>query len=247
MKIGILGAGAIGSTLALKLAAAGHNVKVANSRGPRTIDPDILVTGAAAVEAVDLVDGIEVLITSVPLSAMPALQPLVTKLPTSAAVIDTSNYYPMRDGHIHALDNGQVESLWVVDQLGRPVAKAWNSIVAGSFATKGTALGTSDRLALPVAADRETDKTVALSLVKDTGFDAFDAGSLADSWRQQPGAPAYCTDLTLGALPDALAAAKKDRIPQRRDIAMATIGARVEAGTIVTANDIVDVNRATYN
>ena len=47
------------------------------------------------------------------------------------------------------------------------------------------------------------------SLVDDTGFDPYDAGVLADSWRQQPNGPAYCTELTLDELPAALAAADR--------------------------------------
>jgi predicted dinucleotide-binding enzyme len=91
----------------------------------------MLSTGARAVIADDVVTDVEVLIVSVPLNRVPAIRPLIDKLPSEAIIIDTSNYYPMRDEHIPALDNGQVESLWIVEQLGRPAAKAWNAIVAG--------------------------------------------------------------------------------------------------------------------
>ena len=247
MKIGILGAGSVGATLARKLSGAGHEVKVANSRGPETINPEIVAAGARAVEATDVVTDIDALIISVPLSRIPALKPLIANLPTDAVIVDTSNYYPMRDGQVQALDEGQVESLWITEQLGRPVAKAWNAIVAGSFETKGKAAGDPDRIAIPVAADREADKAAAMSLVEDTGFDAVDTGSLADSWRQQPGAPTYCTDLTRQEIPDALAAAKKDRIPQRRDLAMATIMEKLEGGATLTSDNLVELNRAIYN
>ncbi len=49
MKIGILGTGNIGKTLVRELSAAGHDVKVANSRGPETIDKALLAAGARAV------------------------------------------------------------------------------------------------------------------------------------------------------------------------------------------------------
>lgn len=150
MRIGILGAGSIGSTLARKLAAAGHDVKVANSRGPETIDSDVLATGATAVEASAVVHDVEVLITSIPLSAMPGIKPLVTGLPAEVVVIDTSNYYPARDGQLQALDEGQVESVWVAEQIGRPVVKAWNAILSGTFEAKGLAAGDAGRLAVPV-------------------------------------------------------------------------------------------------
>lgn len=119
----------------------------------------------------------------------------------------------------------------MAEQLGRPVAKAWNSIGSDSFARKGKPAGSPDRIALSIAADRETDRQVTMALVEDTGFDAFDAGSLADSWRQQPGAPCYCTDLTAPELPDALASAERARLPTRRDLAVAAIVERVGDGT----------------
>ena len=229
-----------------KLSGAGHEVKVANSRGPETINPEIVAGGVKPVEAVDVVTDIDVLIISVPLNRIPAMKPLIANLPTDAVIVDTSNYYPTRDGRVQALDEGQVESVWVTEQLGRPVVKAWNAILAGSFETKGKAQGDPDRLAIPVAADRDVDKAAAMSLVEDTGFDAVDSGSLADSWRQQPGAPTYCTELTRQEIPDALAAAKKDLIPQRRDLATATFTKKREAGATVSADYLVRVNRATY-
>ncbi|HEY9859584.1 MAG TPA: hypothetical protein V6D16_08765 [Candidatus Obscuribacterales bacterium] len=119
----------------------------------------------------------------------------------------------------------------MAQQLGRPIAKAWNAIGSGSFATKGKPAGSPDRIALPVAADRENDSEVAMALVEDTGFDAFDAGTLAQSWRQQPGAPCYCTDITREEMPTALATADAVRLPKRRDLAVAAIQERVGDGT----------------
>lgn len=231
LNIGILGVGHIGKTLARKLAQAGHDVKVANSRGPETIAADVLTFGARAVEAAEAVKDVDVVLLSIPLNRIPAVAPLLAGLPEGTVVIDTSNYYPGRDGKIEAIEAGQVESLWVTEQLGRPVAKAWNSIGSDSFARKGKPAGSPERIALSIAADRETDRQVTMALVEDTGFDAFDAGSLADSWRQQPGAPCYCTDLTLKELPDALASAERARLTSRRDLAVAAIVERVGDGT----------------
>lgn len=230
MKIGILGAGHIGKTLARRLAAAGHDVTVANSRGPETIDADALSTGARAVRMVTALGGVDVAILSIPLNKIPGVAALVGDLPKRTVVMDTSNYYPMRDGTIDAIERGHVESLWVSEQLGRPVVKAWNSIGSDSFATKNATSGTPGRIALPVAADDEADRKTGMALVEDTGFDAYDAGSLAASWRQQPGAPCYCTDLTLEELPGALAAAERERLPRRRDLATAAITERVGDG-----------------
>src|SRR3954463_4361507 len=151
MKIGILGVGYIGKTLALKLSAAGHDVKVANSRGPETIGADVLASGARAVSQAEAAAGVDVLVISIPLKNIPSVAPLVAELPADTVVIDTSNYYPHRDGKIDAIEAGQVESEWVAEQLGRPIVKAWNAIGSDSFLNKAKPAGSPDRLAIPVA------------------------------------------------------------------------------------------------
>lgn len=83
-----------------------------------------------------------------------------------------------------------------------------------------------------------------MALVEDTGFDALDAGPLAESWRQQPGTPAYCTDLTRQELPDALATADATRSPKRRDLGFAVVQERFGAGVQPDAEYLVRLNRA---
>jgi 8-hydroxy-5-deazaflavin:NADPH oxidoreductase len=248
MKIGILGTGHIGKTLVQKLSAAGHDVKVANSRGPDTIEADVLASGGRAVTAAEAVEGVDVIILSIPLNRLPTVVPLIAGVQAETVVIDTLNYYPQRDGKIDAVEAGQVESLWVAELLGRPVVKAWNAIGSDSFAKKGQAAGGLDRIAIPVAADSETERQVGITLVEDTGFDGYDAGTLADSWRQQPGAPAYCTDLTRMEMASALAAAERARLPKRRDIAMTAVMERLDGSGMTNpdADFAVRLNRALY-
>ena len=231
MNIGIIGTGHIGKTLVRKLAKAGHTIQMANSRGPETLKELAEETEAQASTAEEAVQGMDVIILSVPLNALPPMKELLAGVPDEVTIIDTSNYYPFRDTRIEAIEDGQVESLWVQEQLGRPIVKIWNCIGSDSFANKGTAAGSPGRIALPVAADREQDRQIGMALVEDTGFDAINAGSLAESWRQQPGAPCYCTDLTLEQLSAALAAAERARLPKRRDLSIAAIQERVGNGT----------------
>jgi 8-hydroxy-5-deazaflavin:NADPH oxidoreductase len=231
MKIGILGTGHIGATLVKRLSAAGHDVKVANSRGPLTIGTELLSSGARAVTTAEALSDVEVVILSIPLNKISSIASRVAALSEDTVVIDTSNYYPFRDSRIEAIEAGQIESLWVAEQLGRPIAKAWNAIGSASFAKKGKPAGTPDRIAIPVAADRDRDREVAMALVNDSGLDAFDAGTLAHSWRQQPGAPVYCTDLTLEEVGPALQAAQRDRLPTRRDLGVAVIQERLGDST----------------
>lgn len=246
MKIGILGTGNIGKTLVGRLSATGHDVKVANSRGPDSINADMLTNGARAVTAEDAIADVDVVILSIPLNRIPDASAMLAAIPNETVVIDTSNYYPHRDGTIDAIEAGQAESLWVAEQIGHPIAKAWNAIGADSFAYKDKAVGGPGRIAIPVAADRDTDRQVAMTLVEDSGLDAVDAGSIADSWRQQPGSPVYCTDLNRDEIPKALAAAEKERLPKRRDLVMAVISERFEDATKLGLDYLPRLNRAIY-
>jgi 8-hydroxy-5-deazaflavin:NADPH oxidoreductase len=241
MRIGIIGTGNIGKTLARKLSAGGHTVTVANSRGPETIDAEALQFGARAATSSDAVKGADVVILSIPFARIPMLANLLAyEVPGDAVVIDTSNYYPHRDGKIDAIERGQVESLWVAEQLGRPIVKAWNAVLAATLQEKGVPAGTPGRTAIPVAADSDEAKRVGMKLVDETGFDPFDAGSLADSWRIQPGQPAYCTELKVEEMGPALAAADRTEAPKRRDLIIERLTA---SGGAVSGDDILELNR----
>jgi len=247
MKLGIIGTGNIGATLVRKLSAVGHDVKVANSRGPETIDPALLSDGARAATSEEAVRDVDAVILSTPFSAIAKLAPLIRALPAEVVVIDTANYYPHRDGEIAAIEQGLAESEWAAEQLGRPIAKAWNAITSQSFAAKGLPAGAADRIAIPVAADGDQERDVAMQLVDETGLDAVYSGTLAQSWRQQPGAPAYCTDRSRDELPAALDAADRARLPARRDLAIAAIMERANGGAEeVTSEFLVRMSRALF-
>lgn len=240
MKIGIIGAGNIGTTLAQKLAAGGHGVKLANSKGPGTIRDLARDVGAAAVSKEEAVPNVEVIILAIPFGRYPDLANLFDEVATDVAVIDTSNYYPFRDGTVAEVDRAKSESVWVSEQIGRPVVKAWNAVLAVTLAERGQPKGQSGRIAIPVSGDDPKAKATAMLLVEATGFDAVDSGRLADSWRQQPGTPAYCTELTAKELQSALHSAERSRLPENRD---ALIKEFTEAGGNLTHDEIVARNR----
>jgi predicted dinucleotide-binding enzyme len=230
MKIGIIGAGMIGGTLTRRLAALGHEVVVANSRGPETLHDLAAETGARAGTAIEAAHGGEIVVVTIPERAVPALpKDLFAGVPEDVVVIDTGNYYPARDGHIDPLEHGQVESVWVAEQLGRSVVKAFNNIGFQSLLERGRPPGAPGRIALPVAADAPEARAKVMRLVDELGFDAVDAGSLADSWRQQPGTPAYAADLDAPALQQALAAAEHSRLPEYRTRANDAVRAYFES------------------
>ncbi len=140
---------------------------------------------------------------------------LFSGLPFNVAVIDTGNYYPReRDGQILVIEQGLPESQWVEQEIGHPVIKAFNNIYAKQLLELGKPAGTPGRIALPIAGDNPLIKSIVMAMVNELGFDPVDAGVLADSWRQQPGSPVYCTDLSTAGVVNALAKAKRERSPQ---------------------------------
>ena len=220
MRIGIIGAGMIGGTLARRLAQLGHEVAIANSRGPATLTALASELGARAVTAADAARSGEIVVVTIPQKAVKDLPAnLFADVPREVVVIDTGNYYPARDGSIPAVEQGQPESAWVADRIGRPVIKAFNNIFFKSLLEKGTPRGSEGRVAIPVAGDAAEAKTTVMRLIDELGFDAVDAGGLAESWRQQPGTPCYTGDFTATELKRALASAERSRVPEYRKAA----------------------------
>jgi 8-hydroxy-5-deazaflavin:NADPH oxidoreductase len=228
MDIGIIGSGQIGSILARRLAALGHQIRIANSRGPQSLAALAAETGATASTVEQAAGARDVVIVTIPQKAVREL-PRGLFAGSTAIVVDTGNYYPARDGRIEAIDEGLTDSEWVAQVLGRPIVKAFNNIVAESLNSRAVPRGTPDRICLSIAGDDPAAKQVVLRLLDELGFDGLDAGSLADSWRQQPGSPAYCKDLDRTELQAALSKPDEAGIAARREAADEQVRAFFEA------------------
>jgi 8-hydroxy-5-deazaflavin:NADPH oxidoreductase len=218
MKIGIIGTGNIGATLTRRLRALGHEVSIANSRGPQSLADLAAETGAHPVSVREAARAGEVVVVTIQQKNVPDLPPgLFEGVPAGVVVVDTGNYYPrQRDGRIAGIEDGLLESRWVEQQLRRPVIKAFNNIYAQHLMDLGKPAGTPGRVALPVAGDDPAAKAVVLQLVDQLGFDAVDAGGLDDSWRQQPGTPVYTKDFDAEGVRRGLMEASKERTPDWR-------------------------------
>ncbi|MCX4234555.1 NADPH-dependent F420 reductase [Streptomyces ortus] len=215
MKIGIIGAGNIGGNLTRRLTALGHDVYVANSRGPQTLTALAEETGATPVSVEEAPRGAEIVVVTIPLKAIPDLPSgLLDQAADGVTVIDTGNYYPQRDGRIAAiLDEGLTESRWTAQHLGHTVVKAFNGTYAQDILDRPRPAGAADRIALPVAADDPAAKQVVRALIDELGFDTVDSGTLDDSWRQQPGTPVYGLQADVDGVTKALAEASRERTP----------------------------------
>jgi predicted dinucleotide-binding enzyme len=216
--IGIIGSGRMGGGLARRLAGLGHQVSIANSRGAESLTALAAGIGATPVSVVDAARAGEIVILAIPTKAVAWLpRRLFASARDDVAVIDLGNYHPeLRDGRIDGIERGMLDSQWVAQQIGRPVIKAFNHIFAQSLLQKGMPKGTPGRIALSVAGDHSATKAAVLRLVDALGFDPVDGGALDESWRQQPGTPAYCRDLEAPALRRALAEADRSRIAEYR-------------------------------
>ncbi|MFR9780730.1 NADPH-dependent F420 reductase [Micromonospora sp. MS34] len=207
MKIGIIGSGHVGGTLTRRLSALGHDVTVTNSRGPQSLGDLAAETGATAGTLEDTVQAAELVVVAVPVKAVPDLP---AALFDGKLVIDADNYYPQRDGDIPDLvDRSLSSSRWTADHLkGARVVKVFNTIQAAHLMDEGKPAGAPGRIALPVAGDDADAKRVAMELVDELGFDPVDAGTLDESWRQQPDTPVYGTDRDADGVRQGLAEAR---------------------------------------
>jgi len=222
MRIGIIGAGSIGGTLTRRFRALGHEVLVANSRGPQSLKALADETGATAVTPEQAARSGEVVVVTIPMKAIPDLpRGLFNGVGDSVVVIDTGNYYPRnRDGRLPGIEESRTESEWVAGHLGRRVVKAFNNIYAQHLMERGRPPGTPGRIALPVAGDRPADKRVVMRLIDELGFDAVDTGPLSESWRQQPGTPVYAQDFDAEGARRALSKATPQRKPEWKATAL---------------------------
>jgi hypothetical protein len=185
---------------------------VANSRAPETLAELAQETGATAVWAAEAAQDADLVIISIPQQNVVDLAPDVLKgAKPDAAVIETNNYYPKRDGYIEEIEQGTPESVWVANRIGAPVQKVFNGIWWKHLLNSGKPAGAPDRIALPVAGAEGPAKRLAFALVDELGFDPVDGGPLSESWRQHPGTPVYATDLPKAEAIEALANASQDR------------------------------------
>src|ERR1700716_977569 len=246
MNIGVIGTGQIGEVIIRKLRGAGYRGKMANARSPESLKNLAANTGAIPVSVEQVVQDVDMLFIVVPQKSIPELpKGLLSKAKKETIVIDVGNYYPFRDGRIDELENGLTDSVWVERQIGRPVIKVLNTIPSKALMVAGRPAGARDRVALPISGDNTEAKQIVAQLIDRLGFDSVDAGTIAESWRQQPGSPGYSTNPPKEELPLWLKKVSRSSLATNRERALkafyptrdADYQAQIEAHRSVLINE----------
>lgn len=207
---GIIGAGHIGSSLAQAFIGLGHDVVIANSRGPETLSDLIAALGpqARAATAVEAAEAGKYVVVTVPLGAIDQIpvEPLRGKI-----VLDTNNYYFERDGHIDALDRGETTTSEMLQEHlpESKVVKAFNHIMFSEINTTGSPFGTDSRRALAVSSNFPDAADFVGELYDALGFDVVEVLPLSESWRVERDRPAYVLRQNATELEKNLAAANR--------------------------------------
>ena len=208
--IGIIGSGHVGSNLARAAINHGYNVVLSNSQGPGSLAELISSLGptARAVSPAEAAAAADFAIVAIPVTTIDQLpaDPLAGKV-----VLATINYFPQRDGHITAIDDGTTTAPGLL-QAHLPkssVVRAFSMIDAAEMSGDGHPKGDPKRRALALAGDDEAAKQLVVRLYDEFGFDAVDLGPLAESWRVDPGQPGFVTRQNLTELTANAANAKR--------------------------------------
>ncbi|MFD0313930.1 NADPH-dependent F420 reductase [Streptomyces flavalbus] len=195
MRIGIVGSGEIGGSMARLLTAAGHDVTLANRRGPAALTALVTELGEHAragtvAEACAFADPLVVLAT--PFGAYPSLPPAAL---AGKVVVDTTNYMPLRDGLHPELESGRTTSseLIAAHLPDARVVKAVNTLnYKYLLDLNRPGAPRDDRTALFVAGDHPEANALVVRLLDDLGFAPVETGTLAAGGRlQEPGTPVF--------------------------------------------------------
>jgi predicted dinucleotide-binding enzyme len=193
VRIGIVGAGMIGSTVAKLWADAGHEVRLA-SRHPDELKPLVekLGTRVSAGTAADAAAFGEVVMLTVPLKAIPDLARQLAPLVAGKIVVDTGNAYANRDGDIaaEATRHQGGSAAWAAAKFPNVHwVKAFNTVYYKTLESQAHRVG--DRLGIPLAGDDADAMDLVAGLVRDAGFDPVLAGALARGKEFEPDTPPY--------------------------------------------------------
>ena len=198
MRIGIIGAGMIGSTLAKLWVDAGHDVRLA-SRHPDNLQPLVqkLGTRASTGTPADSADFGDVVLLAVPIKAVPSLARELLPALVGKVVVDTGNAYEQRDGQAarEAIGHPSGSAGWAAAMFsGTQWVKGFNTV--NSKVLEREAHRNGDRVGIPLAGDSQEALELVAQLVRDAGFDPVIVGALARGKEFEPDTAPYNTGMS---------------------------------------------------
>ena len=210
--IGIIGSGHVGSNLAKAAIAHGYDVVLSGSGKPDALDGLVgqLGPNARAATSQETAQAGDFAIVATPLAAVDSVpvEPLAGKV-----VIATINYFPQRDGHVAEIDDGTITVPGVLQRHlpASKVVRAFSMLDAADMSGDGHSAGDPKRRAIAIAGDDAAAKQLVAGLIDEFGFDTVDLGDLDESWRVDPGQPAFVTRQNLAELQANVDNAKRSR------------------------------------
>ena len=200
MKIGIVGSGRIGGTLGELWLKAGHEVMFSSL----DLDHDKALatrlggTARAGTPREAAAFG-EVILISVPYSALPQLGRDLAEASKGKVVLDTCNPVPARDGEMAIEARSQGTGIASPRYLpGARLVRAFNSV--GFSLLRSEAHRAGERVGIPLAADDAAALKIAVSLVQDAGFEPVAVGPLLRAKEFDAGTPVYGKALSASEL-----------------------------------------------
>ena len=200
LKIGIIGSGHIGGTLARHWVKAGHEVFV-SSRHPEELQGLVKELGSRAHAGTPKEAAAfgSVVLVSIPYGAMPQIGADLRAELAGKVIIDTSNPVDRRDGAQAAEWQKKGAGVSTAELLHNDrVVRAFNCIPWMTLLNDGNRQ--PERLAIPIGGDDKAAITIAERLVRDTGFDPVVVGSLARTREFDLGQPLAIGPLTAAQL-----------------------------------------------
>ena len=195
-KIGIIGTGKIGGTLATLWAKAGYSLML-SSRHPgelkslaKSLGRNVEVGTPRAAAAFG-----DVVLISVPYGALPQVGHDLAHELHGNVVLDTGNPYPQRDGSMAEDARRKGTGVASAEYLpGVRLVRAFNAISYKDLASQSHRSG--EPIAIPLAGDDPQALAVAQRLVRDAGFEPVVVGGLAQARLFDVGTPVYVKLLT---------------------------------------------------